>query len=92
MGLQKGVERISKTMMVGLLALIAVLVVHSVTLEGASLLFYLKPDFSKIFGSWAAFSEADYAAMNQAFFALSVGVGNMAVFGSCIDKDRSLAS
>ena len=92
MGVRKGVERITKVMMLGLFALILILAVRSVTLEGAGagLSFYLKPDFSKIFGSWAAFSEAAYAAMGQAFFTLSIGIGSMSIFGSYIDKDRSL--
>lgn len=92
MGLQKGVERITKAMMVCLLAIIVVLIVRSVTLPGAAegLAFYLKPDFSKMFASPAAFAEVAGAAMGQAFFTLSVGMGGMAIFGSYIAKDRSL--
>lgn len=83
---QKGLERITKYMMVGLLLLMVVLAIRSVLLDGAStgLSFYLKPDFSKINGPMIV------AAMNQAFFTLSTGQGGMAIFGSYIDKDRSL--
>ncbi len=85
-GLQKGVERITKYMMLVLLGLMIVLAVHSLTLPGAreGIAFYLKPDFSKITG------EVIVAAMNQAFFTLSLGIGAMAIFGSYIGKERSL--
>ena len=65
LGLQKGVERVTKVLMVCLLALIAVLVIRSVTLEGAGagIAFYLNPDFSKIFASPGAFSDAVFAAL-----------------------------
>ena len=66
------------------------LVIRSVTLPGAEkgILFYLKPDFGKMFqhGIW----EPIYAAMGQAFFTLSLGIGAMTIFGSYIDKQRSL--
>ena len=86
LGVQGGLERITKYMMIGLLALILVLAFRSVTLPGAKegLEFYLVPDFSKING------KVLVAAMNQAFFTLSIGMGSMAIFGSYIDKDRSL--
>ncbi|MEG1366685.1 MAG: sodium-dependent transporter, partial [Oscillospiraceae bacterium] len=89
-GLQKGVERITKIMMVLLLAIMALLVVRSVTLPGAAagLKFYLLPDFSKIVENGVF--EAIYAAMGQAFFTLSIGIGSMAIFGSYIGKERSL--
>ncbi|TJW09483.1 sodium-dependent transporter [Parvibacter caecicola] len=92
LGVQKGVERITKVMMVALLAILGVLVVRSLTLPGAEAgaAFYLLPDFSKIFGSFDAFCEAAYAAMGQAFFTLSIGMGSMTIFGSYIGKDRSL--
>ena len=92
LGLKNGVERITKVIMVGLLALIGVLVVRSVTLDGAGsgLEFYLAPDFGKLFASPEAFAEAAYAAMGQAFFTLSIGQGSMMLFGSYIGKDRSL--
>lgn len=85
-GVQKGVERVSKYMMIVLLLLMVVLAVNSFTLEGAKegLTFYLKPDLSKINGSVIV------GAMNQAFFTLSLGAGSMAIFGSYIDKERSL--
>ncbi len=89
-GLQKGVERITKTMMSLLLAIIIILAVHSCTLDGGieGLKFYLLPDFQKIkeTGIW----ETIIAAMNQAFFTLSLGIGSMGIFGSYIDKKRSL--
>ncbi len=84
--LQGGLERVTKYMMILLLFLMLILAVHSCTLEGAKegLKFYLVPDFSKING------KVIVGAMNQAFFTLSVGMGNMAIFGSYIDKERSL--
>lgn len=85
-GLQKGVERVTKIIMIALLFLMIVLSVNSFTLAGASegLAFYLTPDFSKINGNVIV------AAMNQAFFTLSLGIGSMAIFGSYIGKERSL--
>ncbi|MBQ4119530.1 MAG: sodium-dependent transporter [Clostridia bacterium] len=85
-GLQKGVERITKYMMVALLLLMIVLAINSFTLSGAAegLSFYLKPDLSKINGNVIV------GAMNQAFFTLSLGIGSMAIFGSYIGKERSL--
>lgn len=89
-GLQKGVERITKIMMTMLLLIIIVLAVHSITLKGSSkgLEFYLLPDFQRIkdISIW----EIITAAMNQAFFTLSLGIGAMGIFGSYIDKKRSL--
>ncbi len=85
-GLQGGLERITKYMMVALFVLMAVLAVRSCTLDGAGrgLSFYLVPDISKINGSVIV------GAMNQAFFTLSLGIGSMAIFGSYIGKDHSL--
>ena len=85
-GLQGGLERVTKYMMVALLVLMLVLSVHSFTMSGAAegLRFYLVPDFSKIDGSVIV------GAMNQAFFTLSIGMGSMAIFGSYMGKDRSL--
>ena len=90
MGLQKGVEGITKGMMVLLLALMIILAVRSVTLPGAGegLKFYLLPDFGKIRD--AGFTEVVFAAMGQSFFTLSLGIGAIAIFGSYIDKSRSL--
>ena len=98
LGLQKGVERITKVMMACLFLILVVLCVRSVTLPGAAagLEFYLVPDFGKMFHGattaekWANFGEAVYAAMGQAFFTLSLGISAMAIFGSYIGKARSL--
>lgn len=89
-GLQKGVEKISKFMMVSLLLLMGILVIRSVTLDGAieGIKYYLIPDFSKMMEY--GFGEVVFAAMGQAFFTLSLGIGSIAIFGSYIDKDRSL--
>ena len=86
-GLRAGVERVGKLMMSGLFVLLIILAVRAVTLPGAGagLDFYLRPDFSKL--SWSGV----YAAMSQAFFTLSLGIGSMAIFGSYISKKRALA-
>lgn len=90
LGLQKGVEKITKVMMIILLALMVGLAIYSCTLSNAAagLKFYLVPSFSnmKEAGIWTVIS----AAMGQAFFTLSIGIGSIAIFGSYIDKDRSL--
>ena len=85
-GLQGGLERVTKFMMVALLVLLLVLAGHSLTLPGAKagVSFYLVPDFKKIDGSVIV------GAMNQAFFTLSIGMGSMAIFGSYIDKTHAL--
>jgi len=87
LGLQKGVEKVTKVLMSGLFVLMVVLIIRAVTLPGAGagISFYLKPDFSSL--SW----EGVYAAMGQAFFTLSLGIGSMLIFGSYIGKERSLA-
>ena len=84
--LQGGLERVTKVMMVALFVLMVVLAVRSCTLSGAKegLSFYLLPDLSKISGKTVV------GAMNQAFFTLSLGIGSMAIFGSYLDKERSL--
>jgi len=84
--LQGGLERVTKYIMGALFVLMIVLAIHSGTLSGAAegLKFYLMPDISKISGNTVV------AAMNQAFFTLSLGIGSMAIFGSYIDKERSL--
>lgn len=84
--LQGGLEKVTKYMMGVLLLLMIVLAMNSFTMDGAAegLKFYLLPDFSKINGSVIV------AAMNQAFFTLSLGIGAMAIFGSYIGKDRTL--
>ena len=86
--LQGGLERVTKYMMLALFMLMIVLAVNSFTMEGAKegLAFYLVPDFAKITPSVIV------SAMNQAFFTLSLGIGSMAIFGSYIDKKRSLMS
>lgn len=92
-GLQRGVERVTKVMMLALLAVMALLVVRSVTLPGAEagLEFYLIPDFGRMFeGGLTGFGEVVYAAMGQAFFTLSLGISAMEIFGSRIGKQRSL--
>ena len=90
LGLQKGVEKITKVMMLMLLALILGLGAYSCTLSGAGagLKFYLVPSLENLHanGVWTVIS----AAMGQAFFTLSLGIGSIAIFGSYIDKNRSL--
>ncbi len=89
-GVKKGLERVNKVMMLALLAIIVGLVIYVATLDGAGAgyEFYLVPDFTKLFGE--NFGEAVFAALGQAFFTLSIGMGSMAIFGSYIKKDRSL--
>lgn len=89
-GLQKGVERVTKWMMSLLFVILLILCVRSVTLPGASegLAFYLLPDFSQI--AEAGVGNVLYAAMGQAFFTLSLGIGAMAIFGSYVNRERSL--
>ncbi len=95
-GLRNGVERITKVMMVCLLVIMAVLAVRAVTLDGAGegLRFYLQPNFQHLMydetGKWIL-GETIFAAMGQAFFTLSLGIGAIAVFGSYIGKEHSLA-
>lgn len=90
-GLQKGVEKVTKIMMILLLALMVILAVRSIFLEGGEegLSFYLRPNFAalKEFG----ILEVCFAALGQAFFTLSIGMGAIAIFGSYIDRSRSLA-
>lgn len=89
-GLQKGVEKITKVMMLLLLGLMFILAVRAVTLPNASegLKFYLYPDFGKLV-EYGLF-ESIFAAMGQAFFTLSLGIGAIAIFGSYIGNERSL--
>lgn len=88
--LQKGLERVTKYMMLALLAIMVLLAVHSFTMNGASegLSFYLKPDLGKM--QEIGMGNVIVGAMNQAFFTLSLGIGSMAIFGSYLDKKRSL--
>lgn len=91
LGLQKGVERITKAMMSCLFLILLILCIRSVTLPGASegLRFYLIPDFTRFTENGVG--NTIFAAMGQAFFTLSLGIGAMAIFGSYIGKDRTLA-
>ncbi|OUP03446.1 sodium-dependent transporter [Anaerofilum sp. An201] len=90
MGLQKGVERITKAMMACLFLIMIVLCVRSITLPGAAegLKFYLLPDFGRM--AEQGIGEVVYAAMGQAFFTLSLGIGALAIFGSYIGRERRL--
>ena len=90
LGLQKGVERVTKAMMLMLFVIMVVLAVRTMllpkSLEGIK--FYLYPDIKRLtqIGIWPTIT----AAMGQAFFTLSLGIGSLAIFGSYIDKSRSL--
>ena len=90
LGLQNGLERVTKAMMTALLLIMVALAVHSLFLPGAAegVAFYLKPDFAR--ASKLGLGRVVLAAMNQAFFTLSLGIGAMAIFGSYIGKDRAL--
>lgn len=92
LGLQKGVEKITKVMMVCLLGLMIVLAARSLLLKGGEegIRFYLFPDFKKLTKGSGGLWEAVYAAMGQSFFTLSLGIGALAIFGSYIGKERSL--
>ena len=98
LGLQKGVERITKVMMAALFVIMIALCIRTVTLPGAGdgIAFYLVPDFGKLFAGltpaeqWSTFGQAVYAAMGQAFFSLSLGIAAMEIFGSYIGGERSL--
>lgn len=92
MGLQNGIERITKVMMVGLLMLIVILAIHSLALEGATegLKFYLLPDFGSIVKN--DIGKIITSAMTQAFFTLSIGIASMEIFGSYMSKDHTLTS
>ena len=89
-GVQKGLERITKVMMTGLLLLIVVLAVHSMLLPGAGkgLAFYLLPDMAR--ARAAGLGKVITAAMNQSFFTLSLGVAAMEIFGSYMSKEKTL--
>src|SRR5699024_7053083 len=88
--LQKGVEKIMKATMLCLLAIMVVLAVRSITLTGASegLKFYLIPNFDRV--KEAGLGNVVFGAMSQSFFTLSIGMGGMAIFGSYLDRSRSL--
>ena len=89
-GVQKGVERITKVMMIALIVIMVILAVNSVFLDGGKegLKFYLIPNFDTM--RKIGVVDVIVAAMNQAFFTLSLGMGCMAIFGSYVKKDRSL--
>ena len=89
-GLQKGLEKVTKIMMLLLLVLMVVLAGRSVFLEGGreGLEFYLLPDLDRLLD--VGVGNVIVAAMNQAFFTLSLGMGAMAIFGSYLDKNRAL--
>jgi NSS family neurotransmitter:Na+ symporter len=90
LGLNNGVEKISKVIMVALLALMIILAVNSVTLDNAAegLRYYLVPDFSHIKNN--GLGTVVFAAMSHAFFTLSVGIGSMEIFGSYLTRERKL--
>ena len=100
LGVEKGVERITKVMMTMLLVIMVALCARAVTLPGAGagIAFFLSPDFSHLFAGSSAseqlstFGEAVYAAMGQAFFTLSVGMGGQEIFGSRIGRENRLTS
>lgn len=90
LGLQKGIERITKIMMSALLVIMIILALHSVFLEGAGdgIRFYLIPDFEKMVDR--GIGNVVFGALSQAFFTLSLGVGAMLIFGSYMDSGRRL--
>ena len=92
LGLEKGIEKVTKVMMLGLLGLIVVLAVHSLTLPGAGagLKFYLLPDWNQ--AKQMGLGKVITAAMNQSFFTLSLGVAAMEIFGSYMSRDNTLPS
>lgn len=89
-GLQKGLEKVTKVMMIALLGIMVVLAVYSIVNDksGEGLKFYLMPNIDKI--KDVGLGTIAVAAMNQAFFTLSIGIGNIAIFGSYIGKERAL--
>ena len=89
-GLKGGIERVTKVMMTALLAIMVVLAVHSIFLQGAGegIRFYLVPDFGKMME--VGIGNVIFGAMSQAFFTLSIGIGAMLIFGSYMDRERSL--
>ena len=89
-GLQNGLEKVTKVMMISLLLIMIVLAVNSFFMDGAKegLSFYLIPDFGRM--KEIGIIKTITGAMNQAFFTLSLGIGAMSIFGSYIGKERSL--
>ncbi len=92
LGLQNGIERITKVMMSCLLVLIVLLAIHSLTLDGAEegIRFYLIPNFTLV--KEYGIGNVVYAAMSQAFFTLSIGIGAMEIFGSYLNRSHTLVS
>ena len=90
-GLEKGIEKVTKVMMIALLLLMIALAVNSAFLPNAAagIKFYLVPDFGEV--AKKGFGNAVFAAMSQAFFTLSIGIGSMEIFGSYMGKDHTLA-
>ena len=90
LGVQKGLERVTKWMMLALIVLMWVLAFNSISLDGGAegLKFYLIPDFGRM--AKIGIGDTIVGAMNQAFFTLSLGIGSMAIFGSYIGKERAL--
>ena len=90
LGLQKGLEWATKRIMPALIVIMIILAVNSIFLKGGArgLSFYLIPDFGRM--ASVGMGKVIAAAMNQAFFTLSLGIGSMAIFGSYIDKSRAL--
>ncbi len=89
-GVENGLEKVTKIMMIGLLVLIVVLAFHSLSLSGAKegVKFYLLPDWKR--ASEVGLSKVITAAMNQAFFTLSLGIGAIEIFGSYMSRENSL--
>ena len=92
LGVQNGLEKITKIMMAGLLILIVVLAIHSITLPGGGegLKFYLAPNIENV--KQVGLFNLIVGAMNQAFFTLSLGIAAMEIFGSYMSKDKSILS
>lgn len=90
LGLEKGVERITKVMMILLIILMLVMAVRSVTLSGSEegLRYYMVPDFNRL--KQKGIFNVVFAAMTHAFFTLSIGMGSMEIFGSYLSKERKL--
>ncbi len=92
LGIKNGLERVTKVMMIALILIMVVLAINSIFIEGSKegVKFYLMPNIDNI--KDIGLVNVIVAAMNQAFFTLSLGIGSMAIFGSYIDKKRSLMS
>ena len=89
-GLEKGIEKVTKVMMIALLLLMIALAVNSAFLPNAAagIKFYLVPDFGEV--AKKGFGNAVFAAMSQAFFTLSIGIGSMEIFGSYLDRKKRI--